>query len=136
MNSYHNYHHVKRVPSVQHVSSTQKGRSFSAPKIPQFLTKKASVRHKKHQFNTLTLFMCWTEGFMCWTDAFLWWTDGFLYWTDGCGELTHLTCWSDEFPGLKRTGPGVELICLTTSYSIKTIPTKFYNVRYLQVWFL
>ena len=37
------------------------------------------------------------------------------------------------FSGLKRTGPGVELICLTEGYSMKTIPTKYYNVRYLQL---
>ena len=118
-------------PSVSHEKSVSSPR-----KNCQFHTKKASVHQKnrqfntkKHQFNTLTLFMCWTESFMCWTDAFVWWTDG-------CGELTHLTCWSDGFSGLKRTGPGVELICLTEGYSMKTIPTKYYNVRYLQVWFL
>ena len=33
-------------PSVQHISSTQKGHSFSAPKIPQFHTKNPSVQHK------------------------------------------------------------------------------------------
>ena len=32
-------------PSVQHISSTQKGHTFSAPKIPQSLTKTPSVQH-------------------------------------------------------------------------------------------
>ena len=46
-------------PSVQHISSTQKGHSFSAPKILQFHTKNPSVQlnplsstPKTHQFNT------------------------------------------------------------------------------------
>ena len=33
------------IPSVQYISSTQKGHSFSAPKIPQFHTKNPSVQH-------------------------------------------------------------------------------------------
>ena len=36
-------------PSVQHISSTQKGHSFSAPKIPQFHTKNPSVPHPSVQ---------------------------------------------------------------------------------------
>ena len=36
-----------QTPSVQHISSTQKGHSFSAPKIPQFHTKNPSVPHQK-----------------------------------------------------------------------------------------
>ena len=46
-------------PSVQHISSIQKGQSFSAPKIPQFNTKNPSVQHtplsstpKNPQFHT------------------------------------------------------------------------------------
>ena len=38
-------------PSVRHISSTQKGRSFSAPKIPQFHIKNPSVQHIP-QFHT------------------------------------------------------------------------------------
>ena len=41
----------RRVPSVQHMSSTQKGHSFSAPKISQFHTKNPSVQHTP-QFHT------------------------------------------------------------------------------------
>ena len=46
-------------PSLQHIFSTQKGHSFSIPKIPQFHTTNPSVQHnplsskpKSHQFNT------------------------------------------------------------------------------------
>ena len=42
-----------------------------------------------------------------------------------CGELTGVENW--------RIWSGVELICLTEGYSMKTIPTKYYNVRYLQL---
>ena len=38
-------------PSVQHISSTQKGHSFSVPKNPQFHTKNISVQHTP-QFHT------------------------------------------------------------------------------------
>ena len=38
-------------PSVQHVSSTQMGHFFSAPKIPQFHTKNPSVQQNR-QFHT------------------------------------------------------------------------------------
>ena len=119
LNSYHNYHHVKRVPLSSTRQFYAKEPLFFCPKNPSVSHEKSvssphknvSSTQKKHQFNTLTLFMWWTEGFMCWTDAFVCWTDGFLYWTDGCGKRTHLTCWSDGFSGLKRTRPGVELIC-------------------------
>ena len=37
--------------SVQHISITQKGRSFSAPKIPPFHTENSSVQHTP-QFHT------------------------------------------------------------------------------------
>ena len=50
---------VPHPPSVQHISSIQKGQSFSAPKIPQFNTKNPSVQHnplsstpKTPQFHT------------------------------------------------------------------------------------
>ena len=36
-----------KAPSVQHISSTQKGHSFSASKIPQFHTENPSVQHRK-----------------------------------------------------------------------------------------
>ena len=35
-------------PSTQHISSTLKGHSFSAPKIPQFNTENPSVQHQKN----------------------------------------------------------------------------------------
>ena len=38
-------------PSVQHISSIQKGQSFSAPKIPQFHTENPPVQHTR-QFHT------------------------------------------------------------------------------------
>ena len=34
-------------PSVQHISFTQKGRSFSAPKLPQFHTENPLLQHRK-----------------------------------------------------------------------------------------
>ena len=34
-------------PSVEHISSTQKGHSFEAPKIPQFHVKNPSVQYRK-----------------------------------------------------------------------------------------
>ena len=46
--------------------------------------------------------VCWTGTFymlnwrVCWTGAFLCWIDCF------CGELTHSTCWTDEFWGWKE----------------------------------
>ena len=99
LNSYHNYHHAK-------------GPLFFCPKNLSVHHKKASIHHKKpsvqhqkHQFNTLTLFMCWTEGFICWTDAFLSWTDDFLYWTDAFdlmiwrifgAEKDLSWCWTDQ----------------------------------------
>ena len=135
----HNLSLIFEYPSVQHkeqsfsapfilyVSSTQKNRQFNTPvslthKKRQFDTKNisstqknVSSNHKKRQYVGMTLFLCWT--------------DGFLYWTDGFVEQTHLTCWTDGFSGLKRSGPGLGLICRTEGYSIKIIPTN--NVRYL-----
>ena len=97
-------------PSVQNISSTQKGLSFSAPRICQFNTKKASVQRTRY-FNTknrhkIAFVFKWRflnielNGVLNWC---------FLCWTDGYVELTHLTCWTDGFRGLKRIGPCVEL---------------------------
>ena len=93
-NSYHNYHHVKRP-------------LFFCPENPSVHHKKASIHHKKpsvqhkkkHQFNTLTLFLCWTEGFICWTDGFLYWPDAFdllIWWIFGA-EKDWSWCWTDLF---------------------------------------
>ena len=97
-------------PSVQHISSTQKGHSFSAPDITHFHTKNSSVQHIPRfntknpsvpytpQFNTSSV--CWTEGFLVWNwgvfgvelrGVWNWgvlsvelrgvcWTEGFLVW--------------------------------------------------------
>ena len=55
------------IPSVQHISSTQKGHFFSAPKTPQFHTPVSSTL-KTLQFNTplrqKIAEVCWTEGFL------------------------------------------------------------------------
>ena len=56
-------------PSVQHISSTQKGHSFSAPEIPQFNTKNPSVTHEKPLSSIHSSFAnqnCGTEGFLVW----------------------------------------------------------------------
>ena len=46
--------HAPPPPSVQHISSAQKGHSSSAPKIPQFHTRNPSAQG----------FRCGTEGFL------------------------------------------------------------------------
>ena len=55
-------------PSVQHISSTQKGHSFLAPKIPE-----GCVEPRGFQFGTegweLRGLWWWTEGFWCETEG-------------------------------------------------------------------
>ena len=89
-------------PSVQHISSTQKGHSFSAPKNPQFHTKNPSVPHQKHlsstiktsQFNTLLRKkLCWTEGFLVWNRGSLGVElRGFCCGNEECVELRGFWC--------------------------------------------
>ena len=74
-------------PAVHHISLTEQGHSFSAPKNRQFnrlLNKKVLFQHTL-QFHTengrvfgvkLTVFSCWTEG---------------------CVELRGSGCWNDDF---------------------------------------
>ena len=51
MQNFHESWNYKGSPSVQHISSTQKGHSFSALKIPEFYTKNPTVQHTP-QFHT------------------------------------------------------------------------------------
>ena len=127
LNLYHNYHHVKRVPLI----STQRSCSLSEPHKTkrQFNTQKTTNSTQNNDRSTVRSTVCWTDAILVLNWRFYVLNRRFF-----CGEATHLNCWNDEFSGLKRTGPGVELMCLTESYSIKTIPTN--NVRYLQIWFL
>ena len=95
------------IPSVQHISSTQKGHFFLAPKIPQFhienqsvqetpqfYTKKPSVPHQKLQFHT-PLSSNWSgnegcvelEGFWCETEEVL-----LLNWGGSDMELRDIRC--------------------------------------------
>ena len=53
-------HSLTSVHDVKHISSTQKGHSYSTPKISQF--------HTKTKF---FCFRCWTVGFWGWTEGFL-----------------------------------------------------------------
>ena len=99
--------YFRRVPSVQHISSTQKGHFFLAPKIPQFhienqsvqetpqfYTKKPSVPHQKLQFHT-PLSSSWSgnegcvelEGFWCETEEVL-----VLNWGGFDMELRDIRC--------------------------------------------
>ena len=110
-------------PSVQHISSTQKGHSFSAPKslsstpkTPQFNTT-PSVPHKKARYKRqkrlYKAFLCGTEGvelrgFRCGTEGGG--TEGFLVWNWGvCVELRGFWCGTEGFWGWK----GVALLCGT-----------------------
>ena len=106
---------TKRVPlsstpiSVQHISSTRKGYSFSAPKILQFHTRNSSVQQTP-QFNTKNLsfqnkevcgtvecvemrnLWCWNEGFWCWTEGFLMLKWGILG-AEKVWSCVELICW-------------------------------------------
>ena len=71
----------------QHISSTQKGHSFSPPKIPQFLTKITSVQLRvvlNWGFLVWNWGVCWTEGLLvsnwgvCGNEGFLVWNRGFF----------------------------------------------------------
>ena len=126
-------------PSVQHINSTQKDHSFSAPKIPQFHTTNPSVQHtpqfhtenpsvpnpkllsyrlKTAQFNT-TLRQKIAEGYVE--------LRGFRCETEGCAELRGfrvelmgfrcgtegLRCRTEGLWVMKRCSHCVEAICWT-----------------------
>ena len=129
-------------PSVQHISSTQKVHSFSAPKTPQFHTINSSVHHiPQIHIAYIELFLVWgvswTEGcvelrgvwnwgvfgvellgFWCGTEGFWCWTEecvelrGFWCGTEGCVELRGFRCGTECFWELKRSGPFVWNWCV------------------------
>ena len=66
------------IPSVQHISSTQKGHFFSAPKTPQFHTKNPSVQHTPQTKNSWGVLNWGVFGdelrdFWCWKGVVLVW---------------------------------------------------------------
>ena len=104
---------VQHDPSVLHISSTQKGHSFAAPRIRQFNTKKASfqhkcvrsinplVQHKKRLFNTkVSVWQKWLYlselNSFCETDAFCVKVTFFVFnWR--FFVLNWQLCWSESF---------------------------------------
>ena len=122
-------------PSVQHISSTQKGQSFSAPEIPQFHTKNSSVQHnplsstpETPQFNTSpsvphqkTLSSTHPLSSTPKNPLFGVELRGFWCGTEGCVELRGFWCWTERFlvwnwgiSGAEKEWPFcVQLMCLT-----------------------
>ena len=102
---------VKGSPSVQQISSTNKGLSFSATTIPQFHTKNPSVQHQNPsvshnpqfhppQFHTKNPSVPNTPQFHTKTAQFntplrqkLCWTEGFWWRTEGCVKLRGVWNW-------------------------------------------
>ena len=115
---------IKRVPlsskplSLQHISSTQKGHSFSALKSPQFHNENPSVQHTS-QFHTKNPSVQHTHQFQ--TSVSGWRFFGVELTGFWCGieecvklrgfgvELRSFWCWTEEFWVLKRCGPCAEL---------------------------
>ena len=101
-------HHTRQFnTSLQHKRATP----FVPPKSVSSTQKTVSSTYKKRLFNTknvsstLTLSLCSTDAFLCCTATYV---------LNRCFfdvELTHVTCWTDNFRGLKSSGPCVELMC-------------------------
>ena len=106
-----------RTPSIQQISSTQKGHSFSAPKIPQFHTKNSSVQHAP-QFHIKNPSVQHREPRV---------NRGYtvLNWGVFDIELRDSWCRTERFCLLKRCGSCVELMCWTEGYSWKQILTPW-----------
>ena len=98
-------------PSIQQISSTQKGQFFSAPKVPQFHTENPSVQHnplssthppqfhppqrkKTLKLAYIELFCVEMRGFWCGTEGF-----SVLNW--------RVLVWNWGILGLKRSCPFV-----------------------------
>ena len=97
------FHH----PSVQGISSTQKGHSFSAPKIPQFNTENPSDSHRKAQFHTKNPSVPHIPHFHTKNPSVHHTpqTKTVLNWGVFGVELRGYWCWTEGFWELKRCGP-------------------------------
>ena len=93
------------IPSVQQISSTQKGHSFSASKISHFNTSLTSTpntpQFTPEKFKALWPFYFFGRAF--WVTLFGVELRGYWSWTDG------VRCWTKEVWVLKRCSSCVEL---------------------------
>ena len=108
---------LKGSPSVQHIISTQKGHSFSAPKIPQFHNKNPLVQPQKPLSLTPKIPLFHTPHSSRHT-----FFGSFLVWNWG-------VCWTEGFWVLERCGPSVELRGVVWNWgalSLKHIVSKIF----------
>ena len=104
-------------PSVQYkcFSSTPKKRKFNKPvTLTQPSLKhinRVSTTHPSVRFSLELKLLCVELTVV-------------LYWHFFFVELPHLTCWTDEFRGLKRCGPYVEIMCWTEGVCVEQRGTR------------